>query len=377
MRVSSQTWFAPRRLAAWALMLLLAAGLAAIAIAADALVLATANAAAVERVAVPGDDVQIFNLAGVMSVVAGNEPHVSVRVTRLGRDADRLDVQSGMLDGRNTLRVLYPSDRIVYEDRKGWSGSSTMHVRRDGRFGDFRMRDLLPNERRQVRISKSGSGLRAWADLEVREPRGRKVSVFLGVGTATVENVDGDLTVDVASAEVTTRNTRGPLLVDTGSGAVHVTDADGNLRVDTGSGGVDLTRVRGDKIDVDTGSGGVDGEQLVADEIRVDTGSGGVELRGVKADDLSVDTGSGSVEIDLTSDIDRLVVDTGSGGVTVRAPQSLGAEIAVDTGSGGIDTDFAVSAMRKGRGFFHGRVGDGRGTITIETGSGSVRLLQL
>ena len=89
---------------------------------------------------------------------------------------------------------------------------------------------------------------------------------------------------------------------------------------------------------------------------------------------MMVDTGSGSVEIDLSADVDRLGVDTGSGGVTIGVPSTLGAELSIETGSGGIDADIPITVKRSGRRSLTGSIGDGKGRITIETGSGGVRL---
>ena len=80
--------------------------------------------------------------------------------------------------------------------------------------------------------------------------------------------------------------------------------------------------------------------------------------------------------VELLSNVEQLKVDAGSGGVTVRLPASTGAEIDVETGSGGIDTDFAVQLTRFERSHMIGKIGDGRGRIRIESGSGHVRLLK-
>ena len=57
--------------------------------------------------------------------------------------------------------------------------------------------------------------------------------MFLGAGEAKIDNVDGDLRVDVSAAPVTATRTRGKLLLDTGSGEVKVTDAQGEIDLDT------------------------------------------------------------------------------------------------------------------------------------------------
>ena len=89
-----------------------------------------------------------------------------------------------------------------------------------------------------------------------------------------------------------------------------------------------------------------------------------------------MDTGSGSVTLDLTIDVDLLDIDTGSGNVTVTIPDDLGAELNIESGSGGIDFDMAVTVRRSNRREMQGSIGDGRGVIRIDTGSGSVRFVR-
>lgn len=48
----------------------------------------------------------------------------------------------------------------------------------------------------------------------------------------------------------------------------------------------------------------------------------------------------------------------------------------IETGSGGIDTDFALTVNRYERRHIAGKIGDGRGRIRIESGSGGVKLLK-
>jgi DUF4097 and DUF4098 domain-containing protein YvlB len=115
----------------------------------------------------------------------------------------------------------------------------------------------------------------------------------------------------------------------------------------------------------------------MAERIVIDTGSGGIDLLRSGARDVRLDTGSGSVEAELGTVIDRLVVDTGSGSVSLRLPENLGATLEIETGSGGIEVDFPVAITRRARDELRGTIGDGRGRITIDTGSGSVRIRRM
>ena len=321
----------------------------------------------VERVS--GRDVAIYNLAGRVEIVPGSGSDV-VRIDRGGRDADELIVETGEIRGRETLRVIYPSDEIVYPEM-GRGSNTSLSVRADGTFSDG-------GDRRgdRVRIRGRGDGLEAWADLVIEVPARAELDVNLAVGEVEARGVEADLSIDTGSGQVTALDIFGHLEVDTGSGSVAVRGVEGDLFVDTGSGRVEVSEVRGREIQIDTGSGSVRGYDLSANAVNVDTGSGSIELETVSAADVILDTGSGSIDIELLTDIDRLDADTGSGSITVRAPAGLGATVDIATGSGGIDLDFPVEVRTIRRDEVRGTIGDGRGEINIDTGSGSVKLLR-
>lgn len=324
-----------------------------------------------EHFTVSGSEVAIFNLAGRVQVVPGGAGAVTVDVTRGGRDADRLRIEQGPKGGVQALRVIYPGSRIVYPEIGPFS-SSNLDVGEDGMFGGDWKQFLRIQHR--VSVHGSGTGIHAWADLRITVPRGQRIRVHHVAGDVTVENVEGDLMVDHHMGTLDVHGTRGKLNLDTGSGAVTVRDVEGDILVDTGSGGVEMSGVKGTRLSLDTGSGSVRVDGADVERLIVDTGSGGVNLDHIKAGDVRLDTGSGHVDLELTSDVETLLVDTGSGGVTVAAPANLGAEFDIDTGSGGIDIDYPHQSYSVERDRVTGKIGDGRGRIHIDTGSGGVRL---
>lgn len=331
------------------------------------LVALPAGAQEVHRLA--GAEVAIYNLAGSTRVVRGAGSDVVVRITRGGSDAARLEVETGLLGGEQTLRVVYPGDQVVYPEM-GRGSSSSVRVRDDGTFwGEGRSGST-------VEIRGSGRGVEAWADLVVEVPAGKEVAVHVAAGRMDARGVQADLSLHTGTGSVDAADITGDLDVDTGSGSATVTGVRGSVNVDTGSGSVTVRDVQGDEVSIDTGSGGVTGGGVTARSVSVDTGSGSIDLDGVSAPEISMDTGSGSVELTLLRDVDALDVDTGSGSVTIRAPEDLGGMVDLSTGSGGIDMDFAVQVRSVRRDEVRGTLGDGRGTIRIETGSGGIRLLK-
>lgn len=352
--------------------------IATLAVAAGTLAAAAhaAGAQETERRTLPGRDVAIYNIAGSIRAEAGGGSQVVAEVTRRGPDASRLRIESGSIRGRETLRVIYPSDRVLFRDGSrgrggvfGWGSRTTLTVQDDGTFGDDRDRGG-----HRVDIVGRGDGLEASADVRLVVPRDTRIALHLGVGEATVTNVDGEILVDVSGADVTTRGTHGSLTLDTGSGRVSVSDAEGELLLDSGSGDVTVSHVRGQRIRLDSGSGSVRADALDTPRLELDSGSGGVRLADVRSGDITIDAGSGSVELGLLSDVESLRIDSGSGSVTIRAPKELGAELIADTGSGGIDVDLPMQLRRREHGYLAARIGDGRGKISIDSGSGTVRI---
>ena len=335
---------------------------------------AALTAQTAERYTLRGNDVAVYDPAGRVQVVAGSGGDVTVEVTRRGRDAGRLRVLTGEVHGRDALRVVAPAGDLIYPEL-GRGSSTSFRVRSDGTFGgddggfSFFSRDRLD-------VRGDGSGTEAWADVTVYVPAGRRLAVHVGAGTATARNVDGDLTFDAQAAQVATERTRGRLVVDAGSGPVRVHDAQGQeVNLDTGSGGADVRGVRADRLRVDAGSGSVQGGEWDVGDANVDTGSGGMRLDRVHARKLRLDAGSGSVDLELAGTVDDAKIDTGSGGITLRIPPTLGATLDVDAGSGGVHADVPVQVSRSERDHLTGRLGDGRGRIVIDAGSGGVRIV--
>ncbi|HET9603152.1 MAG TPA: DUF4097 family beta strand repeat-containing protein [Gemmatimonadales bacterium] len=309
------------------------------------------QAAGTYRVA--GSHFAVYNLAGSVSVVAGSGDELTVGVTAQGADAAGLRVATGELRGRQTFRVIFPEGDIVYPGL-GAHSETQLQVRDDGTFDDSDGRG------RDVRIRGSGSGTRASADLEVGLPAGRSLDLYLAAGEVSVRNVKGNLSVDVGSA------------------SVDVDGLAGDFTLDAGSAPVRLAHIKGGTLSLDTGSGTIAATDVSATAISLDSGSGDVTLDGVSSTDLSLDTGSGDVTLRLNTDIDQLMLDSGSGSVTIYVPPDLGAELDVDGGSGDIDVQLPLlnRSSDEDDDSLRGTLGDGHGRITIDSGSGDVRILK-
>ena len=341
---------------------------------ASLLVLAGSTAhAQAERRTVAGSSIAIYDIAGRVQVEPGTGSEVVVEVTRAGRDSRRLTVEVGEIRGRNTLRVIFPDDDIVYPELGRWSNSD-FSVNSDGTWGGDRG-DRSWFRGHRIHVRGSGRGVEAWADLRILVPAGKRVDVNLGVGEMDANRVDADLHLDASSGRVHATNTKGTLSIDTGSGGIDVRGATGeSVTLDTGSGGISVYEVSSKRCKFNTGSGGVKGGGLDCDDLDIDTGSGSISVDGAKASRIKLDAGSGGINVAVNSSPRSLDVDAGSGGVTISLPSTISAEVEIETGSGGIDSDFPIQVTRMERNHLRGTLGKGEGRIRIESGSGRVHL---
>ena len=328
-----------------------------------------------------GNSVAVYNLVGEATIQGGTGSSVTVQVTAVGSDAGKLKIENEEIRGRPTLMVVYPDDRIVYR-AMGRGSNSRFSVRDDGTWGSSgnddddrgRDRDWKRGKGRQITVRGDGDGLEAAANLKITIPAGKRVAVYVGVGRVDVSNVDGDLLVDAASADIATHGTRGSLHLDTGSGNLRIERAEGTARLDTGSGDVQITGFRNGGLNIDTGSGTVKASGIESSDLEIDTGSGDIILDDVTATRLNLDTGSGSVRATLRTSPSDVSVETGSGDVTLRLPDPVDATVDLETGSGDLTIDFPLQLIKKSEGNIRGRIGAGKGRISIETGSGDISL---
>ena len=325
-----------------------------------------------ERHRLAGNDLAVYNLVGTLTVGPGTGPDVVVEVTRGGADAAQLRVEIGMVRGRNTLRILFPDDDIVYsrDGRRGRGGwNTTLRVNDDGTFGHGQ------NEGRRIRISSRGDGVNAWADVRVLVPGGKSLRAGLGAGQVTANGVTGDLWLQASAGDIDVTETAGRLRLESGSGGISLAQGSGTISVHTGSGEIGLSDVKGDRLHGGSGSGSLTLRGADFERVELQTGSGSIRASAVTARDIELSTGSGGVSVEALTRPDRVEVETGSGSVTVTLPENFGATVRLETGSGGIDLGgMSVTGSRIRRNRVSGTTGDGRGTLTVETGSGSIKV---
>ena len=105
------------------------------------------------------------------------------------------------------------------------------------------------------------------------------------------------------------------------------------------------------------------------------------KIRVASTGTVSAHTVNGSIEATMGREswTGELGFRTVNGSITLRMPAGTGAVIEGKTVNGGLDSDFPLT-LEANRGWgpkrFEGRIGEGGGTIAIETVNGSIRLVR-
>lgn len=324
-------------------------------------------------------DIAVYNYVGTLRVIGSSAPQAEAVVVLRGADANTLTISHEMVRGREVLQLQYP-DRVIRPPANARRGNMSTMVSRDGTWGwddgtGQGSRDRTRTRRVEVRDSRDA--LDAFADIELRVPSGHSARVYLLAGEVTVQNIDGELRVDVGAANITSRNTRGGLWLDTGSGDVQVSGVEGDLHLDTGSGDVTVDNANGDDLDADTGSGDVRLHNVRYRSGRFDTGSGRVELTAATVDNVSLDTGSGDMLAEFARTPSSVTADAGSGDITIGLPDNASLRVAIAARRSQITSEFPIEISRQSRDELRGTIGAGEGRLTVDTGSGRVRLRKL
>jgi DUF4097 and DUF4098 domain-containing protein YvlB len=164
----------------------------------------------------------------------------------------------------------------------------------------------------------------------------------------------------------------GPVEARTGSGKLTLTDIGGAVKAHTGSGAIRANQIAG-AFDAHAGSGSIRLTQVAPGDVNVRTGSGSSVLHGVVGA-LRVKAGSGRIEID-GQQTGAWSVDTGSGSVRIKLPADAAFNLDAHTGSGGITVDHPLTVQGKiSKRRIRGDVRGGGNLLTVETGSGGIRI---
>lgn len=197
-------------------------------------------------------------------------------------------------------------------------------------------------------------------------------------GNLRIENVDG-LIIEAPYTKIEARRVTGKASKEVSirgqSDSITLEDVQGNVTLDCPYSPISLEKVRG-SVTLVTQSGRVTADDVIGDW-KSETDYSTVRIRGLKAKSVSIRTKSNPVELDLLSIPATLDILNEYGSVAVSMPKGFSGEIQLDSEYASIDTDFPLRVKKTGGSAYAvGKVGTGSGTITIETKSGNITLKQ-
>jgi DUF4097 and DUF4098 domain-containing protein YvlB len=220
-------------------------------------------------------------------------------------------------------------------------------------------------------------------DIEVRYPEGRN----WGWGDSRRNEPTqievmvprrAEVEVQAVSADVDVQGVRGRRLeVSSVSGDVNIAgSAPGEADIENVSGDLEVW-LDTDELKVETVSGDANVHGAITGEVRMESVSGQLELAARQVRNLSVNTVSGDANLSVgIADGGRIDAEALSGNVTLHLPASAGAQVEMETFSGSIHSVVGhVEEEDHGPGSsLKARMGNGRGSIRLESFSGDLRL---
>jgi len=208
--------------------------------------------------------------------------------------------------------------------------------------------------------------------LTVGHLKGGAFERNVSISYEIVVPADTEVVSHTGSGAMTISGVAGPVEAKTGSGSITLTDIGDSVNARSGSGAIRADNIAG-AFEAHTGSGSVRLTQVAPGDVDVTAGSGSSVLHGVVGA-LRVKAGSGRVEIDGRQE-GVWNIDTGSGSVRIRLPEDAAFELDAHTGSGGITVDHPLTIQGKvSKRRMRGDVRGGGDLLTVETGSGGIRI---
>jgi DUF4097 and DUF4098 domain-containing protein YvlB len=207
---------------------------------------------------------------------------------------------------------------------------------------------------------------------DVTVPNTTRLHSETGSGDQRIQDIQGPLKASTGSGNITASRIGDETRVNTGSGDVKLEGVKGSVYANTGSGTVNASGIAGGFY-AETGSGDVTLVQDAPGHVTAKTGSGHVNLKNVKGG-VEARTGSGGVEAqgEAKGDWD---IHTGSGDIVLRLPSQAAFSVDARSSSGGVTVNHPLTiqgTIKKNH--IQGKVGQGGPALSLETGSGEIRV---
>ena len=197
-------------------------------------------------------------------------------------------------------------------------------------------------------------------------------------GTIKVRQVDGvRVKADYSRIEIArvTGKSNRDIIIEDQSGSVTLEDVVGNLRIDAPYSRIQMKDVKGN-VRLSTQSGTVTGEDIAGDwDSKTEYST--VRVTGLAAKQVRATNSSNPLTFNLTTVPSSIHIQNEYANVAVNMPKGFGGDVNLDVEYGSIESNLPVKVRNKSNsGYAVGKVGVGSGSITIETMSGKISLME-
>ena len=222
---------------------------------------------------------------------------------------------------------------------------------------------------------KSASGSLKIADLTA------DVDARAASGSVTAVRIEGNVDLHSASGSVRGENVRaGDVRLDAASGSIRLADASqiGTCNLHAASGSVHAGNVEAEAIKMRSASGSVALSNARAQAVDLHSSSGRATADQIDCARLKAESISGSVSATFAPEAPGSVVAelrSGSGSIDVTVPANFAGTVDLAVGTGSIHTDLPLQVRGPvGKKHVRGLVGEGKGRLSAQTTTGSIRV---
>ncbi len=347
----------------------------------------------------PGSTLDVATQSGSITITGAdsNECRVTARIVAYApteEEAQELAEQTEIkLDAAdNTLKVRADKPRLSIHRSIAISYEITAPRRLNvlclSDFGSLRTTGLQGNIK-----GKTGSGSisagqidgpldldTSFGSIDCRNIAGPTILLHSNSGSITVADFKGEAKMVTSFGSITCNTFSGTTLdVKTDSGRIMISDATCRtcLAV-TSYGSLACHHVKGDTVKLRSGSGSLDLAAVEAPALDISTSFGDIKAREITTAKLTAGSGSGRIDIvctpatpaDLTAE-----VKSSFGSIDFTAPPGFLGQVDLRTDFGAIHTALPVTVSGNlDKKKVVGTVGEGKGLLRLQTGSGSISL---
>lgn len=271
----------------------------------------------------PNGTLELHNLAGDITVTAGNGRDTTVEVLRHSRGRTDADARLGL-------------ERVTVSQQVTGTRAT---VRAD-----------YPNERQSVYSVR--------VDMIISAPAGTRLVINSLSGSIKITGIQGEMAANTMSGDVTLRNVGAVSDAKTASGNVSIigSTGDGTLDAGTLSGDVILQQVKARSVHASTVSGSVTARDVTCEAATLVSMSGDAVFSGELARN------------------GRYEITSHSGDVLFTPSGGVGFTLVASSFSGDISSSLPLqsNSTRTRRRSLTGKVGDGSATVTLQTFNGDI-----